>query len=601
MKSLILLPFVVAHLSYGQDYNKKLKGLDKELTEILSDWDVAGYSVAIVDKNGIVYEKGFGYADLENERKAHEFTLYAIGSCTKSFTTALIGMLNEDDELSLDDKPSDHIPDFSFYNDEMNNTITIKDLMRHSTGLPRHDFAWYLFPSHDKDSLMERIQYQEPFAGVREQWYYNNFMFLTQGVITEKITGKIWEENVDERIFDRIGMNNSNLGIEDMKNDKMASFGYEVKDGSMEKMDYYDIAGMSPAGSINSSVHEMSNWLQTWINMGEFNGEQIIPESFVRQAIGSQMVIGKGLPDDEFPELHMSNYGYGWMTSSYKGHYRVEHGGNIDGFSANVCFFPSDSIGVIVLTNQNGSMVPALVRNTIADRLLNVERSDWSGNLRERYDERMEMQEESSSTVTSSKTEGTSPSHALIEYSGNYSHPGYGAFNITLRDDSLIADFTNMDLYLEHYHYDVFQPFGMIDGKVDTTDTGELMFNFASNDMGEITSLSTRIEPTLDPIEFKRVPNSIEVSQELLERYSGDYKMGPQTAKIYSKDDGVLYLFVAGQPEYELIAIEEHLFALKILDGFKVSFAVNEDGTVTAASFIQPNGTFTAERVAPEK
>ena len=108
---------------------------------------------------------------------------------------------------------------------------------------------------------------------------------------------------------------------------------------------------MSPAGSINSSVNEMSNWIITWINKGKFNDKQILPEAYADEAISSQMVISGALPDKEFPDMHMENYGYAWFLSSYRGHYRVEHHGNIDGFSANVAFFPSDSIGVVVLTN----------------------------------------------------------------------------------------------------------------------------------------------------------------------------------------------------------------------------------------------------------
>ena len=85
--------------------------------------------------------------------------------------------------------------------------------MRHSTGIPRHDGAWYFFPSHSKDSLVQRIKYHEPFTGLRQRWYYNNFMFLTQGVIAEKITGKSWEDNLDEMFFKPLNMNLSLIHI----------------------------------------------------------------------------------------------------------------------------------------------------------------------------------------------------------------------------------------------------------------------------------------------------------------------------------------------------------------------------------------------------
>lgn len=141
----------------------------------------------------------------------------------------------------------------------------------------------------DRDSLIQRIKHQEPFTGIRQQWYYNNFMFLAQGVIANKITGKSWEDNIRERFLEPLGMSRTNVTIGEMKTASNAAYGYETKkDNSNSKMDYYDIAAMSPAGSINSSVNDMSRWLVTWINKGKFNDEEIIPEAYINEAMSSQ-------------------------------------------------------------------------------------------------------------------------------------------------------------------------------------------------------------------------------------------------------------------------------------------------------------------------
>ena len=139
------------------------------------------------------------------------------------------------------------------------------------------------------------------------------------------------------------------------------------------KTDYYHIDAMGPAGAINSSVMDMSNWLNTWIHGGKFNGKEIIPAGFAKEAMSSQMVSGPGFPEADTQDVQFSTYGFGWMLASYRGHYRVEHGGNIDGFSASTCFFPSDSVGIVVLTNQGNSAIPAIVRNLLADRMLGIE------------------------------------------------------------------------------------------------------------------------------------------------------------------------------------------------------------------------------------
>ena len=599
MKKAIFTLFLVTSLCsvFAQSSDKRLKGVDKELEKVLETWKAAGFAVAVVEKNKIIYAKGFGYRDYENKTPVTANTLFAIGSCSKAFTVSLLGMLEKEDKISLDASPTDYVPDFKFYNDELNSQVTIKDMMSHRTGLPRHDYSWYLFPTESRDSLIKRIAFQEPFTGIRKKWYYNNFMYLGQGVIIEKVTGKSWEENVSEKIFKPIGMLRSNLTIEDLEKDPDSALGYELKNDTLiNKLDYYNIAAMSPAGSINSSVTEMSNWLMTWINGGKFNGDEIIPANFVTQAMSSQMVVRGGLPGKENPDLHISNYGYAWSISSYKSHYRVEHGGNIDGFSASTSFFPSDSVGIIVLANQDGSRIPAIVRNIMADRMLGTSRTNWNQTLKDRQDKAIADQKEAKKDAISDKVTGTSPSHALEAFAGEYSHPGYGDFDVIVEGDSLFAQFALMKFWLKHYHYDVFETYLVEDSGIDTSEPSDLRINFSTNNTGEISGLKVKFEAALDPLEFKHTPLGIDVDIETLQRYVGEYELSGTTIKVFIKGEDELYLFVPGQPEYELFATAVHKFSIKSLEGYSVSFSEGEGGEINEVSFIQPNGTFKATR-----
>ncbi len=591
--AIVLLAFFTISCAFGQ-VDKRLKGIEKEFNKILKATKAPGFAVAIVEGDKVIYSKGFGYRDYENEIPMDANTLLAIGSSSKAFTCSILGQLRQEEKISFNDSPIKYIPELRFYNEDLNSRIIIQDLMSHQTGIPRHDFSWYLFPTYSKDSLIQRIQYHEPFTGLRQQWHYNNFMFLTLGVIAERITGKSWEDNIRERFFQPLGMKRSNVSIEELEKSSNAAVGYELKkDSIISKMDYYRIAGMSPAGSINSSVNEMSNWLITWINKGKFKGEQILPEYYVTEAMSSQAVINASLPRKDFPDLHLANYGYGWVISSYRGHYRVEHSGGIDGFSANVAFYPSDSIGIVVLTNQNGSAVPSFVRNTVADRMLGTKRTDWAQEFISRQKKNKEAKVESSS----SKVSDTHPSHELQAYTGNYSHSGYGQFEITNQLDSMFANFKLKKYYLKHVHYDVFEPFEVSKTGIDTTDTGPLRFNFITSDAGEIASVRMKIEGALDhPIEFDHEPNEIDVDLATLEKYTGEYDLSGTEIKIYIKNENTLYLFVAGQPEYEVIPTDKHIFTFKTLDGFKVEFKESDDKSINQLILRQPNGTFKATR-----
>ena len=598
MKTKFLIVALITFLSFATaQTDKRLKGIEKQFNSVLESTKAPGFAVAIVEGDKIIYAKGFGYADYENKVPADANTLFAIGSSTKAFTSALLGILQEDKKLSLDDSPLKYVPDLRFYNDEMNNNIIIKDLMRHSTGLPRHDGAWYFFPSHDKDSLVARIQYHEPFTGVRQQWYYNNFAFLLQGVITERITGESWEKNIEDKFFKPLGMNRSKTMIDGMKNGTNTAVGYQLDDDrNIEKMEYFDIAGMSPAGSINSSVNDMSQWLMTWINNGKYKDEQIIPENYVKEAMSSQMVAAADFPTKELPGVQFANYGYGWFLHSYKGHYMVEHGGNIDGFSASVALYPTDSLGIVVLTNQNGSAVPRLVRNIAADYMLGVNKTEWAKEHKEAIEKALEKKEEAKENTSVSNVKGTRPSHTLIDYTGFYENKGYGKFEIVVENDSLFTEFNGHKQYLNHFHYDTFEVLDYEEGKADTTAIGNsIKVTFTTNTTGDIDFLKADLEPMTDAIAFKRTPNSLDVDAKTLEQYVGSYDLMGTEVKAYIKDENVLYVFVPGQPEYELIPTALHKFNFKVLEGFKIEF-VETDGKIDQVKFIQPNGTFVAKK-----
>lgn len=573
-------------------------GLDAQLNQFLTDWQIVGFSVAVVEKDKIVYSKGFGYRDVDKKLPVDGNTLFAIGSCSKAFTATLIGQLANEGKLDLDKPVTSYYANLKFYNDNMNNIITARDMLSHKTGLPRHDYSWYFFPSDSRDSLVKRIQFMEPTATVREKWQYNNFMYLALGEIDEQLTGKTWETNIKEKIFAPLGMTRSNLTIKDLAADPNASLGYGLKkDSIVKKMEYYNISGMGPAGAIHSSVNEMANWVITWLNDGKFNGKEVIPASFRAEAVSSQAIIDGALPSKEIPGLHFSNYGFGWMLASYKGHYRVEHGGNIDGFSANTAFFPTDSIGIIVLTNQNASFAPGLIRNTIADKVLGLKFYDWSDFMKKRL-AKAKITKDATENKEATKTEKPA-THDLKDYIGNYNNPGYGTIKIYLEANELYFNGAGKKIQLKHKTYDAFAVVEVdASGNEDPSDPNDPVpvGQFNLNESGDIDNFSVPFEAGAKPIEFKKQLEEKILAKDELQKYTGEYELSGQTIKVYIKNDRNLFVLVPGQPEYELAAIEKDKFGLKTVSGYFVQFNLDEKGNGKELTFIQPNGNFTAKR-----
>jgi CubicO group peptidase (beta-lactamase class C family) len=141
----------------------------------------------------------------------------------------------------------------------------------------------------------------EPTAELRARWQYNNFMFMAQGIVIEKITGRSWEENMKQRILKPLGMDNTNLSTNDMEKMADHSLAFATNETSIKAIPYRNIDAMGPAGSINSCAKDMAKWLITWINNGKYEGNEIIPAAYRNDAITIQMAMGGGAPGQKTP------------------------------------------------------------------------------------------------------------------------------------------------------------------------------------------------------------------------------------------------------------------------------------------------------------
>lgn len=589
MKHFLLFGILIAQFAVNAQTDKRLATLKSDLTKLVDTYKTSGFAVAIIEKDKVIFTEGFGYADIAGKRKVDANTLFPIGSSSKSFTCALLGNLRDEGKLTFQDNPRKYVPELSFHEKVDAEHLQIKDLMTHRTGLPRHDLAWYLFPSASKDSLIKRIAFQEPSAELREVWQYNNFMFLVQGVISERITKKSWEEQLKERYFRPLGMKTTNSSLAELNAVENRAFGYRKGKNGLEMIPYFPISGMAPAGSINSNVTEMSNWVRVWLNGGKIGETQILPTAYVQEAMSPQMIVKSTIPDKERPNIHQSTYGYGWFNTSYKGHYRVEHGGAIDGFIASVCLFPTDSIGIVVLTNEDGSDLPTNVRNMIADLMLELDKTDWHKDA---------GKEDKLPDVPKQVAVNSVPVHGKSQLVGSYSHEGYGTMNLTVVNDSIFVTTIRDKFWLKHFQYDIYEGFLTEKGKpVNTEYPSPYRFNFRTNDIGEISELTVPFEPSLDlPLVFKFAPNLPKetISEASLAKYVGKYDLSGMEAKVYTKGQSELYLFITGQPEYLLIPNGPFAFNIKGLNGFKLLFGADTKGVITDVQFIQPNGTFKA-------
>ncbi len=333
--------------------NKTLDEIRNYIDTSLAMWNTPGISVAIVMNDSVLMAEGFGYRNLEDSLPVTSKTLFAIGSCTKAFTTAAMGILVDEGKLDWEAKVTEYLPAFQLHEDYATDHMNLIDLVTHRSGLPRHDALWY-GSSLTREELFKRLKYLEFSEEFRTEFQYNNLMFMTAGLLVGHVAGTTWEDFVKKRILDRLGMINSNFSVNISQQADDYALPYIEKKDSITLTDFRNIDAMGPAGSINSNAEDMARWLKLQLNGGEVNGNEIISSTNI-DLMHSPQIIMKGKTAN--PEILFSAYGLGWGMESYRGHYLVQHGGGIDGFTAMVTLLPQDDIGIVVLANKSGDML----------------------------------------------------------------------------------------------------------------------------------------------------------------------------------------------------------------------------------------------------
>lgn len=562
------------------------------IEQTLELWHVPGASVAVVQDGQVVLNQGFGVRNTAAGLPVTADTLFPIASCTKAFTAMGIALLVDEGKLAWDTPVRTYLPDFKLYDPYATASITLRDMLCHRSGLPRHDIAWYA-SNFNRKEIVRRLPYLEPNQELRATWQYQNMMYTTAGFLIGELTGMSWERFIQQRIFDALGMRRTNTSTSLTQQDADHSRPYSYRDGVLTEFPYYEVdegSATGPAGAINSCANDMAMWLVAqWGGSGAAGRALVAPHTLAEMHKPHMFI--------EDPQMRLRfeseflSYGLGWFLRSYKGQFCVSHGGNIDGFSSLVSFLPCQNIGVVVLSNGDGlqNAIPTIITNTVYDRIVGLAPTDWNARYRAFYDERTTAEEQS--RQQSQEQRRAAPlSHPLEDYLGDYEHPGYGIYSVRSLDHGLeLVANDKIHMPLEHYHYDVFdayfERFHM-----------HLKLTFASDCRGMISGFSTQIDPLVKDIVFTRLPDRHLSDPAVLVQCVGTYDV-QGTALVVELKEGKLFVSLPGQ-NYELLPYRGMEFTFKGLSGYSVTFQQYEAAWYQQVVLTQPGWAFTAQRTA---
>ncbi|HEY3839724.1 MAG TPA: serine hydrolase [Bryobacteraceae bacterium] len=574
-----------AALAQAPEFTAKLAGLDDYMAKVLKDWNGPGIGVGIVVGDQLVFAKGYGYRDYEKKLPFTPGTVCPIASNTKLFTAVAAGMLVDEGKLTWDKPVRDSVPAVKFYNEQLNNSVTLRDMLSHRTGITRHDIIWYK-SDFTRSELFDRLKYLEPQEPMRETFLYNNLMFAGVGYMIELQSGKKWENFVRDRILSPLGMNTTGYSIGEMVKAPEHGVGFTERRDSFDlyRIPYYeDIEGVAPCGAIVSNIVDLSHWLAALMNDGKYQGRHVLPRDVLEQTLQPAIALpNTAALQRGFWEVLNSAYGMGRQTAIYRGHLLTFHGGDLPGFHSQISFMPKEHIGVIVLVIGNHTApLYNYVSYNIYERLLGMDQTPW---IQRGLDIRLKAKEankQARQKAGSDRIEGTHPSHALADYVGDYDHPAYGAMKIALKDNQLQFDFHKIRMPMTHFHYDRFDT-------PDDEQDGKWSVNFRTNPQGDIAEAVM----SLDEAEavFTRRPEKLEPA--MLSKLAGTYQTptGSQIEVTYQESRG-LAIAGPGQPPQSLQQVKALRFRMPQFADLIFEF-VMEGGAVKALKQRNPDGEF---------
>jgi CubicO group peptidase (beta-lactamase class C family) len=479
MKKLFTSLLILSQLVlFGQSENKektieqKLKYFLELSDSLLIKTNTAGVGIAIVYDGEILYKGGLGYSDVANKTPVTENTLFPIGSNTKPMTGIIASRLVEKGLLDWNAPVKNYYPEFKVDDDYVTENATIKDLFTHMTGVGRYDLLYYKNSSITRDEILEKLPLMKSKFPIRQQYSYNNFMYLIAGIVEEKVSGKNWGNLLKDEVFAPLHMNNSFSEFQEYLNYKERAKGY--KSDGITEVNYQNIDIIAPAGSISSTPNDMALWIEMLANKGKIDNQNYITEDQYNYYTA---------PHATFNPNRAISSSIGWIMGYPNGEKFIQKEGGIDGFRSKVTITEDNKFGIALMTNNWSDYI-----SIITDYALNIFGDD---NYKRDFKWEKSLEYKQSEKIEKNTKEEKPLLHKIDEYIGTYEDEIYGKIMIFKKNKKLQFKFHDFKGKMIHSGFDNF----------------EIGLNLGNGNEDYILHFHTGINQKIDKIEFKLESN----------------------------------------------------------------------------------------------
>lgn len=463
MKKLLLIPVLVFTLtSFGQkkptnDLDKKVKEFDTYTVSALKQWEVPGAVVAVIKDGKVIYKKAYGTRELGKDAPVNTETLFSIGSTTKAMTAACIGMLVDEGKLRWDDPVIKYLPEFQLYDSYVTRDLRIRDLLIHDSGVGNADFLWSVMDI-SQDEILNRMRQVKPSYPLRGGFIYQNIFYIAAGKVIAKVSGQSWDVFIQERLFKPLAMTRTAVKLKAIKDDNLTKPHYKVN-GQIVAIGYTKDDEVGPAGSIWSSIDDMSKWVICMLDSSKYPGGRLLKATTWAEMFKPQTLVtaDQFYPTAQITKPNWTTYGLGWFQHDYKGHKMNFHTGSLSGLIAMNAQIPDQKMGYFFLGNYDHAEVRHALMYRAFDHFALGGITDWSSDFLKLYTGLHQAEEKQEAQFEARRVPNTNPSIPLPAYAGKYSDPLFGELVVTMEGSALKFTINNFETaILPHWHYDTF-------------------------------------------------------------------------------------------------------------------------------------------------
>jgi CubicO group peptidase (beta-lactamase class C family) len=418
--------------------------------------DQPAVSVAVVKDGRAVLTRGYGVRSIGGAA-VDEHTLFAIASNTKAVTCAALAILIDEGKVKWDEPVRTYLPGFSLSKPALNDMVTVRDLVSHRIGFGLGAGDLLFWPNSDRTraEIMAAVPHVPIEDSFRTTYHYCNLMFVVAGEVIAAASGMAWEDFVQTRILDRLGMSETlpvMIGADPAKSalphgriGPPLRYQGEMRTIGQSIQEVWNWSAAGAAGGFVTTPVDWARWIAVQLARGELpDGTRLYSEARANEMWRPNIIISNSAgPTETLPGRAIaSTYATGWQVQDYRGERMITHGGGAPGYVSGTVLIPGRNAGFSYFTNAEESFLTRALRSGITDIVMGKTGFDWVADGVRLKAEGDAKSIEAAAEIDAKQAAGALPSLPLAAYAGTWRDPWYGDITIQARDLQLWLSFS---------------------------------------------------------------------------------------------------------------------------------------------------------------